>query len=189
MGKRLSATTVRRRTASGRSSAQITTRGGTGRGRPERGSVVGADSRNSTSSGPRLSGFACRNASTRRRSPITILGLPPRQCPSIRDGRPTEGKRAWARSPLGHPSMDDAPAPTLASMPPERLTAFAPGRVNLIGEHTDYNDGLCLPFAIERGITVTARPVEGPAFEAHALDLGERDRFEPADVRPPGPPH
>ena len=41
-------------------------------------------------------------------------------------------------------------------MEPERVRAFAPGRVNLIGEHTDYNDGLCLPFAIERGVTVTA---------------------------------
>ena len=39
--------------------------------------------------------------------------------------------------------------------------AFAPGRVNLIGEHTDYNDGLCLPFAIERGVTVTAEPHPG----------------------------
>jgi galactokinase len=41
-------------------------------------------------------------------------------------------------------------------MNPHRIRAFAPGRVNLIGEHTDYNDGLCLPFAIERGVTVTA---------------------------------
>jgi galactokinase len=32
--------------------------------------------------------------------------------------------------------------------------AFAPGRANLIGEHTDYNDGLALPFAIERGMEV-----------------------------------
>ena len=38
------------------------------------------------------------------------------------------------------------------------VQAFAPGRVNLIGEHTDYNDGLCLPFAVERGVTVTATP-------------------------------
>jgi galactokinase len=38
------------------------------------------------------------------------------------------------------------------------VTAFAPGRVNLIGEHTDYNDGLALPFAITSGVTVTARP-------------------------------
>jgi galactokinase len=41
-------------------------------------------------------------------------------------------------------------------MNPHRIRAFAPGRVNLIGEHTDYNDGLCLPFAIELGVTVTA---------------------------------
>ncbi|HEY1357311.1 MAG TPA: galactokinase family protein [Thermoleophilaceae bacterium] len=39
-----------------------------------------------------------------------------------------------------------------------RARAFAPGRVNLIGEHTDYSEGLCLPFAIEQGITVTAEP-------------------------------
>ena len=58
------------------------------------------------------------------------------------------------------------------------VRAFAPGRVNLIGEHTDYNDGLCLPFAIERGVTVTAEPLPGENYiEAHALDFSERDRF------------
>ncbi|GDY13832.1 galactokinase [Planctomycetota bacterium] len=34
----------------------------------------------------------------------------------------------------------------------------APGRVNLIGEHTDYNDGFCLPMAIERDVRVVLRP-------------------------------
>src|SRR5881275_3291145 len=38
----------------------------------------------------------------------------------------------------------------------ERAAAFGPGRVNLNGEHTDYNDGLSLPFAIAAGVTVTA---------------------------------
>ena len=33
---------------------------------------------------------------------------------------------------------------------------FAPGRVNLIGEHTDYNEGFALPFAISAGICVAA---------------------------------
>jgi galactokinase len=59
--------------------------------------------------------------------------------------------------------------------------AFAPGRVNLIGEHTDYNDGLCLPFAIERGVTVTAEPIRAGRFEARAEDLGEEDAFDAAD--------
>jgi galactokinase len=35
---------------------------------------------------------------------------------------------------------------------PDQFTVVAPGRVNLIGEHTDYNDGFVLPLAIERGL-------------------------------------
>ena len=63
------------------------------------------------------------------------------------------------------------------------VTVRAPGRVNLIGEHTDYNDGLCLPFAIDRGITVTAAPLAGGRIEARAADLGEEDAFDLAGVR------
>jgi galactokinase len=58
------------------------------------------------------------------------------------------------------------------------VTAFAPGRVNLIGEHTDYNQGLALPFAIAEGVTVDATAIEGGRIEAVAIDLGERDSFE-----------
>ena len=57
------------------------------------------------------------------------------------------------------------------------VRAFGPGRVNLIGEHTDYNDGLCLPFAIAAGVTVEAAAGEPGRVEAHALDLGETDTF------------
>jgi galactokinase len=62
------------------------------------------------------------------------------------------------------------------------VQAFAPGRVNLIGEHTDYNGGLCLPFAIQRGVTVAADPLPGDWIEVHALDMGERERFELAEA-------
>jgi galactokinase len=60
---------------------------------------------------------------------------------------------------------------------PERVRARGPGRVNLIGEHTDYNAGLALPFAIDRGVTVTAEPLSGDRVQARALDLGEEDDF------------
>jgi len=62
-------------------------------------------------------------------------------------------------------------------VPREQATAFAPGRVNLIGEHTDYNRGLALPLAIAEGVTVRATAREGAQVEAEALDLGERDTF------------
>lgn len=68
----------------------------------------------------------------------------------------------------------------------ERVVAFGPGRVNLVGEHTDYNDGLCLPFAIDRGVTVTAARLAGDQVVAVAADLGEEDAFPAAA---PGPSH
>jgi galactokinase len=57
------------------------------------------------------------------------------------------------------------------------IQARGPGRVNLIGEHTDYNGGLALPFAIDRGVTVTAELRGGGDVLARALDLGEEDTF------------
>jgi galactokinase len=57
-------------------------------------------------------------------------------------------------------------------------TAFAPGRVNLIGEHTDYNDGLALPFAISEGVTVRASAGCEGRIEAVAVDLDEDDSFD-----------
>jgi galactokinase len=59
----------------------------------------------------------------------------------------------------------------------DRATAFAPGRVNLIGEHTDYNEGLALPFAISEGVTVRARRTDDGGFQVVASDLGAHDRF------------
>jgi galactokinase len=56
--------------------------------------------------------------------------------------------------------------------------AFAPGRVNLIGEHTDYNDGLALPFAISEGVTVRAAARDDRRVQALAADLDQRDDFE-----------
>jgi galactokinase len=61
---------------------------------------------------------------------------------------------------------------------PDSVTAFAPGRVNLIGEHTDYNDGLALPFAIREGVTVQATPAAGGRLTVVAHDLNAHDTFD-----------
>ncbi len=62
-------------------------------------------------------------------------------------------------------------------MPRESAAAFAPGRLNLIGEHTDYNAGLALPFAITEGVHVDAHRTSGAALDVRALDLREDDAF------------
>ncbi|HEY2320155.1 MAG TPA: galactokinase [Solirubrobacteraceae bacterium] len=59
----------------------------------------------------------------------------------------------------------------------DQATAFAPGRVNLIGEHTDYNEGLALPFAISDGVTVRAQRTDDDRFQVIASDLGAHDTF------------
>lgn len=61
-----------------------------------------------------------------------------------------------------------------AGQPPETLVR-APGRVNLVGEHTDYNDGFCLPVAIDRWTWVALRLRADSLVRVHALDLGPAD--------------
>ena len=48
----------------------------------------------------------------------------------------------------------------------------APGRVNLIGEHTDYNDGFVLPMAIDREVRIAARVRDDRVVRMYAVDFG-----------------
>jgi galactokinase len=58
-----------------------------------------------------------------------------------------------------------------------QLIARAPGRVNLLGEHVDYNDGLVLPAAIDREVQLAASLTDGQRVNLYAIDLDERITF------------
>lgn len=60
---------------------------------------------------------------------------------------------------------------------PDALLFASPGRINLIGEHTDYNGGFVFPGAVDRGIVAAIRPNGTDRVRAHALDLGESAEF------------
>ena len=61
----------------------------------------------------------------------------------------------------------------------------APGRINLIGEHTDYNGGYVFPGAVDKGMVAEVRPNGTDLVRAFAIDLYESAEFDINDKEGP----
>lgn len=61
----------------------------------------------------------------------------------------------------------------------------SPGRINLIGEHTDYNNGFVFPGAVEQGIIAEIKPNGTRSVDAYSIDLKDRVQFSLDDEKGP----
>lgn len=60
--------------------------------------------------------------------------------------------------------------------------AMAPGRVNLIGEHTDYNDGFVLPMTIDRAVYIGLRPRNDNLCKMYSVNYDEQSEWSLDDI-------
>lgn len=64
------------------------------------------------------------------------------------------------------------------------LMVFSPGRINLIGEHTDYNEGFVFPAAINMGIALAIQKSDTESSQVYALDKKEIYEFSLNNIQP-----
>ncbi len=103
--------------------------------------------------------------------------LPAPRTPRVRKSTRPEGRKGGsaALSPDKRDALARAFRARYGRAP--ACGARAPGRVNLIGEHTDYCEGLVLPLAIDRDTQVLAAPRDDGRFRLFSLELGEAPDF------------
>ena len=64
------------------------------------------------------------------------------------------------------------------------ILIFSPGRINIIGEHTDYNDGFVFPAAVNKGIAAAIQKTDANLSIAYALDMDSKVEFDLDKLKP-----
>ena len=103
-----------------------------------------------------------------------MLQYPDLALSALRDlGRPTPSARARNRCGICRATR---------ALPAG--VAVAPGRVNLIGDHTDYNEGFVLPMALGLGVAVAFAPRDDDRLRVHSEAHGETREASLSELRP-----
>jgi len=79
------------------------------------------------------------------------------------------------------PTISDQLVDVFGPAPETPVTSHAPGRVNLIGEHTDYNQGFVLPTILGCEVEVAVRRSPAARVRLHAVDLNDTLAYGPGD--------
>ncbi|APY10192.1 galactokinase [Seonamhaeicola sp. S2-3] len=66
----------------------------------------------------------------------------------------------------------------------EPVLIFSPGRINIIGEHTDYNEGFVFPAAVDKGIAAAIQKSNSGVSTAYALDMNSKVEFKLDSLKP-----
>ncbi|SDR68581.1 galactokinase [Polaribacter sp. KT25b] len=80
--------------------------------------------------------------------------------------------------------IKDVKAKFLKTFNTEPILIFSPGRINIIGEHTDYNGGFVFPAAVDKGIAAAIQKSDSGSSTAIALDLDSTIKFELDKLKP-----
>jgi galactokinase len=80
--------------------------------------------------------------------------------------------------------VQDVKKKFLKTFKSEPLLIFSPGRINLIGEHTDYNGGFVFPAAVNKGIAAAIQKSNTNISTAYAIDKASKIKFELDNLKP-----
>lgn len=80
--------------------------------------------------------------------------------------------------------INDVKAIFIKTFKTDPILIFSPGRINIIGEHTDYNDGFVFPAAVDKGIAAAIQKSESNTSTAYALNMDSKIEFDLEKLKP-----